>query len=187
MQWPQLDEIAEWVMKHSGTQSLLPGYLVNYTKYGSISGRVTRDAAARKGLVLSFSRAVRTHAGIPLQTVFTGMPFAQYRPVRHSTASRMNTENRWQPILPVNRRVVNNYYFLPDFGRFRCSTSAPPDRRPFLPARFFRRASNPRTRYLHRPAIFLSETEDCKRAYSPICRWGLAHYSDIRLLDPADP
>lgn len=164
------------------------GYLlVNYgrEKYGiDFWSRVTRDAAAYKGLFYPFQRAVRTHAGIPFKQFYRDA-FAQYRQSGTAAASRMNTGTDGQPILPVNRRVVNNYYFP-----FRISA----DSLLYL-----------RTAYDRRPAFYLRDSSGEHQirvrdistdqqysyrngkivyaAYSSDLRWGWRDYSDIRLLD----
>lgn len=86
------------------------GYLlVNYgrEKYGlDFWSKVTRDAAAFKGLFYPFHKAVQKYAGVDYVT-FRQQAFDYYKNQRSSTPAN----NTGSAVFPVNKKVVTNYLF----------------------------------------------------------------------------
>lgn len=162
------------------------GYLlVNYgrEKYGiDFWSKVTKDAAAFKGIFYPFQTAIKKHAGVSYET-FRNDAFDYYE---SKTAAKADPAKPGPfPVFPLNRKVVTNYLF---------PYSIAADSLLYL-----------RTKYNKRPAFFIKDDLRTYRirikdisiddqfsyrngkivyaAFENDHRWGWRDYSVIRLLD----
>jgi hypothetical protein len=98
------------------------GYLlVNYgrEKYGlDFWSKVTKDAAAFKGLFYPFQKAIKTHAGVDYKTFYNDA-FTYYKKLSSDIQlngasqlkSNQGTEAGIKNITPINKKVVTSYLF----------------------------------------------------------------------------
>jgi hypothetical protein len=90
------------------------GYLlVNYgrEKYGmDFWSKVTKDAAAFKGLLYPFQTAVKKYAGVDYKTFYNDA-FAYYKKMVVPVAEQVSQDPAVKNILPVDKRVVTSYLF----------------------------------------------------------------------------
>ncbi|MEI9913154.1 MAG: hypothetical protein WDO71_28065 [Bacteroidota bacterium] len=95
------------------------GYLlVNYgrEKYGlDFWSKVTKDAAAYKGLFYPFQKAVKKYAGVDYKTFYNDA-FAYYKKLNSdmqlkNTADGTNKAGQPKNVFPVNEKVVTSYLF----------------------------------------------------------------------------
>ena len=173
------------------------GYLmVNYgrEKYGlDFWTKVTRDAAAYRGLFYPFQRAIKRYSGLDYKTFrkdaldyykkFNGVGgdkrIATQQEINQGTAAGI------QNITPINTKYVTNYLFPYQFGG---------DSILYL-----------RTSYRHRPAFYIKDdggehrlrTKDISiddqysyrngkivySAFEPDARWGWKDFSVVKILD----
>ncbi|MDP4263089.1 MAG: hypothetical protein Q8941_11225 [Bacteroidota bacterium] len=165
------------------------GYLlVNYgrEKYGlDFWSKVTRDAAAFKGLFYPFQKAVKTHAGVNYKT-FYREAFEYYKRLTPTLSKEKGVPNSMaRNISKVNTNVVTNYLF---------PYSISPDSLLYL-----------KTSYNRRPAFYIKDNDGEHRlrvrdiavddqfsyrngkivyaAYESDPRWGWRDYSVIRIVD----
>lgn len=161
------------------------GYLlVNYgrEKYGlDFWSKVTKDAAAFKGLFYPFQKAIKRHAGVDYKTFYNDA-FAYYKVFSRADLPR---DTVIKAITPVNERVVTNYLFP------------------------YRKSANSlvyvKTSYDKRPAFYIKDETGERRirirdisiddqfsyrngkivyaAYENDSRWGWRDYSVIKILD----
>jgi len=184
--------LKDYVPNHYALGYLLVNY--GYEKYGNdFWGKVTRDAAAFKGLFYPFQRAIKKYAGADYRT-FTKEGFDFYKSMSRAgndeviaTQQKLNRsgEAGITSLFPVNTKYVTNYlfpYHADDGSLIYLKNS-----------------------YRHRSAFFVKDRDGNRRlrvkdisqdeqfsyrngkivyaAYEPDARWGWRNYSVIKLLD----
>jgi hypothetical protein len=101
--------LKDYVPNHYELGFLLVNY--GYEKYGAEFWKnVTRDASAFRGLFYPFQAAIKKHAGVNYET-FRKDARAYYQSSLLAGPGRAKSMEVGQPVFPVNKNYVTNYYF----------------------------------------------------------------------------